>query len=178
MHNGQIANFDRIRRALEATLPDDLYHARRGTTDSELLFLMTLSNGIEENPRMALQRTMVQIQSVQGPILQPNRVTCVLSDGVDIYAVRHSCDQRSPTLYVSETLHSGGQALASEPLDGIRENWRCIDDNQFVTLSRSGIKIDPFDVYASRTGNSPTGIRTIEPEICDSSAPGQCLNLA
>ena len=38
MHNGQIAAIRSIFRRLEASLPDDIYQARRGNTDSELFF--------------------------------------------------------------------------------------------------------------------------------------------
>ena len=43
MHNGQIGGYAGVRRALEAQLPERLYAARRGATDSELLFLLALA---------------------------------------------------------------------------------------------------------------------------------------
>ena len=60
MHNGQIADIARIRRPLEASLPDRFYDARRGTTDSELIFLLALANGLEEHPHRAMEQTVVQ----------------------------------------------------------------------------------------------------------------------
>ncbi len=38
-HNGQIGHYGRLRRAVEALIPDDLYHLRQGSTDSEAIFL-------------------------------------------------------------------------------------------------------------------------------------------
>ena len=43
MHNGQIGGYARIRRRLEAMIPDALYEARQGSTDSEALFLLALA---------------------------------------------------------------------------------------------------------------------------------------
>src|SRR5262249_23558792 len=43
MHNGQIGGYCRLRRPLEALLPDTLYAQRRGATDSELLFLLAMT---------------------------------------------------------------------------------------------------------------------------------------
>src|SRR3712207_8568576 len=55
MHNGQIGGYARIKRRLEATIPDALYDARLGTTDSEAIFLAALANGLEENPVAAMR---------------------------------------------------------------------------------------------------------------------------
>ena len=52
-HNGQIGGFHTMRRALEALLPDALYEARQGSTDSELLFLLLLAFGAETDVKAA-----------------------------------------------------------------------------------------------------------------------------
>ena len=57
MHNGQIGGYDRIRRSLEALIPDELYHCRQGTTDSELFFYLLFRHGLEEDPAHALAET-------------------------------------------------------------------------------------------------------------------------
>lgn len=106
-HNGQIADFNRIRPALESTRHDDLYDQRRGTTDSEMLFLLCLANGLDHDPIAAVQATLTQIRSLQDSS-QPNRLACVLTDGASVYGFRHSSDHASPTLYLSGPLASGG----------------------------------------------------------------------
>src|SRR6478609_6516783 len=50
MHNGQIGGYGRIKRRLEALIPDHLYDTRFGTTDSEAIFLLALANGLAEEP--------------------------------------------------------------------------------------------------------------------------------
>jgi predicted glutamine amidotransferase len=40
MRNGQIGGYERIRKGIDGLIPDTLYHARTGATDSEALFLM------------------------------------------------------------------------------------------------------------------------------------------
>ena len=45
MHNGQVGGCQAIRRRLEALIPDELYNARVGTTDTEALFLIALATG-------------------------------------------------------------------------------------------------------------------------------------
>ena len=142
MHNGQIPEFNRIRRSLEASLPDRLYHARRGSTDSELLFLLTLANGLDDGPKRAIEKTIAQVRDLQGSVDGPNRITCVLSDGTNVYGFRHACDDQSPTLYLSTGFRRGGQVLASEPLDGNPDNWQAIAEGEFVELGTDGFTIE------------------------------------
>ncbi len=146
MHNGQIPHFMRIRRSLEATLPDTLYDLRRGTTDSELLFLLLLANGLETAPRAACESVISMIINTQTDKSQPNRMTCVLSDGDAIFSFRYSCDNRSPTLYVSGTLDNGGRAIASEPLDGCHKNWSPVPESRFVRLFQGQVTTESLAV--------------------------------
>ena len=134
-HNGQIGNFVLIRRQLEANLPDELYNIRRGTTDSELLFLLLLSNGLEANPKRACEQVISLLSQMQRNECEPTRLACVFSDGISLYGFRHSSDQKSPTLYLSSRLDSGGHAIASEPLDGNGALWTSVSENQFVALN-------------------------------------------
>lgn len=75
------ADFGRIRRKLEASLPDKFYDLRRGTTDSELFFLLLLSSGMMQDPKVAIERTVGLIQLAQQSGKKPNRLACVFSDG-------------------------------------------------------------------------------------------------
>ena len=149
MHNGQIAQFDTIRRRLESSLSDKYYHFRRGTTDSELLFLLLLSNGLIENPKAAIETVIAMITCARKQCWKPSRLTCVISDGESLYAFRYSCDGKSPTLYISGNLDSGGRAICSEPLDGERSNWSAIPESHFVTLSSPGSFAEPLNVPLS-----------------------------
>ena len=146
MHNGQVPEIDRIRRQLEATLPDNLYSARRGTTDSELLFLLLLANGLETAPKKACETVIAIIRAAQGRVERPNRITCVFSDGHALYAFRHSCDRRSPTLYVSGKLDNQGRAIASEPLDRDRKNWSALPEDHFATLAAGELTLQPLRI--------------------------------
>ncbi len=146
MHNGQVASFAGIRRKLEESLPDGLYHARRGTTDSELLFLLMLAKGLTENPQAACETVISMIRAAQRSTDKPNRITCAFSDGQRLYAMRHSCDRHSPTLYVSEGLDSGGRAFASEPLNGCPKNWLSVPESHFAHLSADELVMEPLSI--------------------------------
>ncbi|SFJ10754.1 class II glutamine amidotransferase [Jannaschia pohangensis] len=149
-HNGQIAGFSELRRALEADLPDHLYALRQGTTDSEILFLTMLDEGLDDDPIGAVARAIARIERMQGGGA-PNRITCVLADGSRIIGVRHSGDGHAPTLYVSAgVLDHGGRALASEPLDGCAANWTALPEGGVVILSADAMEISSLPGLADR----------------------------
>lgn len=139
MHNGQIGGFARIRRQLEQALPDDLYSARQGSTDSELFFLTLIAQGAQDDPQEAITKTIAHMQALQGTPLSRNRLTCAFSDGESIYAFRYSSDQKSPSLYFGSDLDAGGAVLASEPLDHIQGRWRGVRESEFLRLDRQGV---------------------------------------
>jgi glutamine amidotransferase len=57
MHNGQVGGFEHFRRAGDMMIPDAFYGERRGATDSEALFLVALSEGMDADPCGALERS-------------------------------------------------------------------------------------------------------------------------
>ena len=134
MHNGQTGFFAALRRPLEATLSDDLYELRRGSTDSELLFLLMINAGLADDPEQACRAVIVQLaETAQRLGIRPLfRQTCVFSDGKSLYGFRYASDHRSPTLYVSRTVVGGGLIVASEPLDGKAERWVEIRPNKLI----------------------------------------------
>lgn len=141
MHNGQVPDITAIRRPLEALLPDELYLARRGTTDSELIFLLMLAHGLRQDPKAAAETVIgiIAHHSAYGADFDTAvRMTCVMSDGTSIHAFRHASDARAPTLYQKQN-DKGGCVLASEPLDGEPGGWSLVDPDTFITLSADGI---------------------------------------
>lgn len=139
MHNGQIGGYAKLRRQLEAHLPDELYAARRGATDSELLFLLALAR-IEagESPPEAMHAVLDETLALmrQHDIAQPLRFAAALSDGERVFAFRFSSDPKPPTLYVGQC--EQGCIVASEPLDARDDHWRLVPANSWVQLSREG----------------------------------------
>lgn len=130
-HNGQIPHFASVRRKIEAKLPDALYDAKGGTTDSEVLFLALLANGLDRDPKAALMQTITDF----GTGLAPVKITAVFSDGASLYGFRYASKGRPPSLYVSGTLDNGGRAFASEPLDGISSRWTALAPNELHVLN-------------------------------------------
>ena len=132
MHNGQIGHFNAIRRSLEACLPDDLYLARRGTTDSELIFLLLLHFGLADRPSDAISDVIELIsRETRARGLKPDlRLTCIASDGKRLLAFRHATGPNAPTLYLRNT--GSEVTFASEPLDPAVDDWTSVLPNVLV----------------------------------------------
>lgn len=151
MHNGKIGGWDALRRSIEAAIPDALFQHRQGTTDSEVIFLLLLANGLQENPQAACATTLRFIEGIMRRAQQaePLRVTAAFSDGQRIYALRHASDATPETLYVRSRQRSEGTLVVSEPLDDGRDDWEAVPPQSFVTLSADGMRIEPLRLAAA-----------------------------
>ncbi|MDA8747919.1 class II glutamine amidotransferase [Litoreibacter sp.] len=143
MHNGQLGGFTRIKRHLENLLPDELYHLRAGTTDSEMLFLLLLAHGLKQDPANAISEVLELLANLRQPEDPPHRITCVLSDGDGLYAFRHASDKKCPTLYQRRA--ETGVIVASEPLDGQAAGWTAVAPDTLLCIRDGSIRLMPFN---------------------------------
>ena len=158
MHNGQIGGYSHIRRALESRLPDTLYAARKGATDSELLFLLAMARveagAALDTAMLAVLDDTVTLMRERG-IRQPLRFAAVLSDGQRLLAFRMSTDSKPPTLYMRRCC--SGTIVASEPLGDDLDNpadqgpdceWRLLPPGATVVLNGQGAHIGHHSLAA------------------------------
>ena len=137
MHNGQIGDYDRLRRRLEALIPDALYTCRQGSTDSELLFYLLFHFGLEDDPMAALRKTLTEVARTAESLGSKKafRCTAALTDGQTTYAIRHSTDDHPPSLYWQET--GDHTLIVSEPLDTEVGEWQPVPPST-VLVTRDG----------------------------------------
>ncbi|HYF54185.1 MAG TPA: class II glutamine amidotransferase [Salinarimonas sp.] len=123
MHNGQVGGYHRIKRRIEAMIPDELYEQRLGSGDSEAIFLTALGLGLAEDPVAAIARVLRAVRGLmsEARIDEPLRFTAAYTDGESLYAFRWACDARPPSLYFRET--ETGLLVVSEPFDARRDVW-------------------------------------------------------
>ena len=158
MHNGRIGGYAQIRRRLEGMVADEFYALRRGTTDSELFFLLALSNGLMEEPIVAIARTIRQVrrEMARHGIAEPFRMTAAISDGEGVLAVRTSSDGQSPSLFhatgreaVTEgrrirlTPGRGTVLVVSEPLDE-EGFWQEVPEDHMVETRHGEARVRPL----------------------------------
>ena len=154
MHNGKIGKWSQCRREVEALIHPDLYRHRVGTTDSEALFLVALSEGLEDDPQRAMERAVVRIAKVMDAHDgdEPLRMSAALTDGHVIWAFRYSSDAASPTLYYgnprtrSKDKAPDGQihTIASEPSDDRVAHWHIVQEAQSLRWSGGRVQVSGF----------------------------------
>lgn len=146
MHNGQIGGYPLIKRQLEQELPDRFYKHRHGTTDSELIFLLLLANGLEDGPLAAVQHTLALIEHHmrKADITEPLRVTAAFTKGDKVYAARYASDREPPTLYSRPIPDREGMLIVSEPLDDTHASWTAIPPQHLLTATANAVTIAPI----------------------------------
>ena len=135
-HNGQIGGFAELRRSLENVLPDDLYSKRQGTTDSELLFLLLLHFGLEDNPLTAIKETisLVLDKAKAKAVQKPFKFTAICSSKDRLIALRYASNGRAPTLYSNWSMAKVGVVVASEPLTADSDEWTEVPTSSVLVL--------------------------------------------
>jgi glutamine amidotransferase len=151
MHNGQIGGFTQLRRRLTAALTDECYDALLGSTDSELLFQLMITNGLCDDAEKAIRRTIIDVDALRqrDGITDAFRATLAITDGEHIWALRWSSDDYAPSLFV--THKSNGALIVSEPLDKNTQSWQKVPANSLVRvdLSAGGISVDQIESFVS-----------------------------
>jgi glutamine amidotransferase len=145
MHNGQVGDWSLIRRRVEALIPDELYKARIGTTDSEAVFLAILGAGAETDPIAATMRTLGVLSDMvrASGTTEPLRFTSALSDGENLYAFRYSNNDTPNTLYYRES--ADNVVIVSEPLDTDRSHWKAVPQRHLIVARAHGpVELRPF----------------------------------
>ncbi len=151
IHNGQIGDYQQVRRQLEAVLPDEMYASRKGATDSELMFLLAIAQMNEAGePIAAVQAMLSMVYEAmrQKSVKTPLRFAAALSDGEKIYAFRYSSDDKPPTLYLNHC--NGGTVVASEPLQDRASpqcpEWIAVRPNSAVIVEGERIEYRALEV--------------------------------
>jgi len=134
MHNGQIPDFDKIHRKLDIQIPDELYPCKLGNTDSEIIFLMLVNNGLENDVYAAVLKTIQDVENAmkEAGIIEPFKFSACISDGKDLYAPRYSTDSKPPTVFYCEK--ESRTVIASEPLVMDEENWSIVPSGTMLVI--------------------------------------------
>ena len=153
MHNGQIGHWQLLRQDIESMISKDFYSYRLGTTDSEALFLLALSFGLEKDPVGAVREAIEKVHKLLevNRATEPLRLSAALSDGKSIWAFRYSSDKQSPTLfYGTPDTHKKNvkvrmiNTIASEPFDDDSDHWTAVGESKLVLWKNKAVSVSPF----------------------------------
>ncbi len=149
MHNGQIGGFCRLRRRLTEALSDDCFDAMSGSTDSELLFQLMITNGLKDDAEEAIRRTIADVNRMRelDSIDAAFRATLAITNGMVVWALRWSSDEHAPSMFVCR--RPEGALIVSEPLDKDTSSWQQVPANCLVRidLGADGVSIDHHQAF-------------------------------
>ena len=162
VHNGLIREHHRVRRDLLLEVDHSFFNDIEGTTDSELMFFLALTFGLEDDPIPALERMVGLVEKVGKAhgVEHPVQMSLGLADGERLYAVRYSSEHDSRTLYHSadvkalkrlhperprlQLLPDDVVAVVSEPVAGLEEFWVEVPESTALTAEASRVETRPF----------------------------------
>jgi len=162
MHNGLIREFHRVRRHLTLAVDPSLFDSVEGTTDSELMFYLALTFGLEDDPVAGVER-MVGLVEETGrahDVEQPIQMTVATTDGSSIWAFRYSSEGSSRSLFYStrmDALHAAypdneelarlsdqTRAVVSEPLGDLPGAWNEVPEAHVGIVEGGEDELRPF----------------------------------
>jgi predicted glutamine amidotransferase len=144
VHNGVLNGFHLYRRELMLAVDPALFDDIAGSTDSEVLFYLALTFGLEEDPIGGVERAvgLVEATGRAHGVEYPVQMTLGFSDGERLYAVRYSTEHHSRTLFISaEAAALRELHPESERLQRLRDEDRAIVSEPFSDLPGVWIEV-------------------------------------
>ena len=129
MHNGVIRGFSAIKRELILAVAPDLFASIEGSTDSELMFYLALSLGMDDDPVAAVERMvgLVEQTAERHGIENPLQMTLATTNGEQLWVFRYSTEQCSRSLFYSTDVRALRALYPDNPrLEGISDETRLI----------------------------------------------------
>jgi predicted glutamine amidotransferase len=175
MHNGLLGDFGVVKRDLALAVDPDLYPEIEGSTDSELLFFLALTFGLEDDPPGAVERAvgLVEATGARHGVEHPVQMTVATTDGERLWAFRYSSEGRSRSLFhstdvstlrhqypdnpVLHDLSDEARVVVSEPLGDLKGAWREVPESTCVLVSGGREELRPFTPRQAGPGTDRSG---------------------
>ena len=157
VHNGYIADFHLLRRELMLAIDPNLFTGVQGSTDSEVVFHLALTHGLEQDPIAALEHTVGLIEEAaeRHGTTGAVQATFGVSDGTTVWAVRYASKGPARSLFASanvsairdlypdnerfQRLTDDDRLIVSEPFSDLLGVWHEIPPSTAVTVQRGGV---------------------------------------
>ena len=108
LHNGFIDGFAAIKRDLVLAVDESLYPEIKGGTDTETLFYLALTFGLEDDPPAAVARAIgfVEAAGRERGVTYPFQGTIATTDGEKLWVFRYSSESKSRSLFFSRDIRT------------------------------------------------------------------------
>ncbi|MFE2167280.1 class II glutamine amidotransferase [Streptomyces sp. NPDC059447] len=163
MHNGAIAEFERLQRDLCMAVDPALFPFIEGSTDSEVMFYLAVTFGLDQDAPGAVARMagFVERLGEQHGVAEPLQMTVAVSDGTRLWAFRYSSQGKTRSLFYSSkaetvrrlypeldylsTVSDSTRIVVSEPLGDLPGIWNELPEASYTVIpAGSGEDYFPF----------------------------------
>jgi predicted glutamine amidotransferase len=162
MHNGLIRGFAAIKRDLVLAVGESLFTEIRGTTDSEILFYLALTFGLDGDVPGAVARAIgfVEARGRARGIQYPFQGTIAVTDGESVWGFRYSSEGKSRSLFVTRDVGAlrreypdreilrevsdDTRLVVSEPIGDLPGAWEEIPEATYTVASKGADQMFPF----------------------------------
>jgi predicted glutamine amidotransferase len=162
MHNGFIDGYAAVKRDLVLAVDESLFAEIKGQADSEVLFYLTLSFGLEDDPPGAVARAIGFVEACgrRRGVEHPFQGTIATSDGERLWAFRYSSVGKSRSLFVTRDVRQlrqqypdreilrevsdDGRLVVSEPIGDLPGAWAEVPEASYVVAGRGHDQLQPF----------------------------------
>jgi glutamine amidotransferase len=170
MHNGLIADFATVKRDLVLAVDPSLFPEIAGQADSELLFYLALTLGLEGDPPAAVGRAIGLVEEIghRHEVEYPFQGTIATTDGERMWAFRYSSEHNSRSLFYSkdvatlrrmyphrellEEVSDDSRLVVSEPIGDLPGAWSELGESSYAVIGRGEDELLPFAVKAPSKG--------------------------
>lgn len=167
MHNGALGGFPAVKRDLALAVAPELFPEIEGSTDSEMLFFLALTSGLQEDPPAAVARAVGLVEEVgrRHGVDWPVQMTVATTDGTTTWAFRYSTEGRSRSLFHStdvatlreqhpdepnlHALSDDARLVVSEPLGDLRGAWHEVPESSCLVVRGGEEELLPFAPLAA-----------------------------
>ncbi len=162
MHNGFIDGFATIKRDLVLTVDESLYPEIQGQADTEVLFYLALTFGLEDDPPDAVARAIGFVEACgrRRGIKNPFQGTIATTDGESLWAFRYSSEGKSRSLFFSRDVRTVRQLypereilrqvsdetrlVVSEPVGDLPGAWIEVPEASYGVVTKGPDQLLPF----------------------------------
>jgi glutamine amidotransferase len=162
MHNGFIDGYAKYKRDLAFAVEPQYYPLIAGTTDSELMFFLALTFGLQDDPPESVAKTIGFVEALgrQAGVQHPYQGTIVTSDGESMWAFRYSSEGKSRTLFftrdvptlreqypeaaVLREVSDDARLVVSEPVGNLPGAWEEVPEASYGVVRQGHDALHPF----------------------------------
>jgi glutamine amidotransferase len=162
MHNGFVADFHKVKRDLVLAVEPSLFPELAGGTDSEILFFLALTFGLEDDPPDAVARAIGLVEACgrDHGVEYPFQGTIATTDGERTWVFRYSSEGKSRSLFFTkhlptlrslypdrallQELSDDARLVVSEPIGELPGAWNEMPEASCGVIAGGQDELRPF----------------------------------